>query len=137
MILHEEDADQRRRGRRPDDALRLSQLDLDPVGKRPIDPLFHRPQCGQRRGVLPLGRAANRPFGDAEGEIQLIVAESQRLLFLAPQLCPLARFAARSRSGDDLRRLTALAGTASKTSPHLAASVASIGSPEVIIWIAC
>ncbi len=68
------------------------QLDLDPFGKRPIDPLAHRPQCGQRRGVLALGRAADGPFGDAEGKIQLIVAEAQRLFFLAPQLVPLARF---------------------------------------------
>ena len=81
----------RGRRRRADHALRLAELDLDPFGQRQVDALFHRPQRRQRRGILPLRRPADRPFRHAEGEVQLVVAQAQRLFLFAAELFPLAR----------------------------------------------
>ena len=90
LVLHEEDADQRRRNGRADNAERLLQFDLQRFRQRPVDPVADRPQSRQRGGILSLRRAADGPFGDAEGEVQLVVAEAQRLLFALPERFPLA-----------------------------------------------
>ena len=103
-----------------------SLLDLQPVFERLIDALADRLQGDQRRRVLSLGRALDGPFGDGEREVQLIVAQAERLLFLSPQFLPLARSCAKSIS----RRPSSTSrsgGTASKTKPHFAASLGADG----------
>ncbi len=92
QILHEEDADECRRDGCPHHSERLLQFDLEPILQRTIDPIADRPQRRQGSRVLALGRSADRSFSDTESEIQLIVTETNRLLFPLPQFLPFAAF---------------------------------------------
>ncbi len=137
QVLHEEDADERGRDRRADDARRLAELDLDPFGKRPVDPVANRPQRGQWRGILALRRTADGPFRHAEGEVQLVVAEPQRLFLFAGASSSTRRFPGRTRSARRPSSTNRSRGPRRRPARTWRLRPAPIGSPEVIMLIAC